>query len=185
MQQPRNKMLALGAVVTLGAIGILMNPKNAVGQGPPTGLAVRLVNPLPLPVQAVSAPFEPVSANGNCGGLALNPICTANLYTVPAGKRLVIEYFSAGANLPSVGDTARASLAVTPSPGGANFLFLPHLPPTTASPSGGGFTTGGQAVKLYAGPLATIDAQGLRSAGSSGLFAFNFGMIGYLVNVTP
>ena len=33
----KDKMIALGAVITLGAIGTLMNPSNAIGQGPPGG----------------------------------------------------------------------------------------------------------------------------------------------------
>jgi hypothetical protein len=178
MQQLKNKMIALGVVVALGAIGILMNPNKAVGQGPPGGLAVNLVNPLPVPVRTVSESFQPVSATGNCGGLAVNPICNANLYTVPAGKRLVIEYFSASANFPAVGDNARLTLDAGPG----NVVYLPHLPPATGSPFGGGFTTGGQTVKLYAGPLATIQASGLRNASSIGIFSFNFAISGYLVN---
>src|SRR5204862_5504556 len=103
----KDKMIALGAVITLGAIGNLMNPSKAVGQGPPGGLAVNLVNPLPVPVRTVSEPFEPVLTRGSCNGSSPASGCNADLYTVPAGKRLVIEYFSSTANLPQAGNTAR------------------------------------------------------------------------------
>ena len=47
----RNKLIALAAAGVLVSAGIVTNSRPAVAQqGPPDGLAVRIVNPLPVPV---------------------------------------------------------------------------------------------------------------------------------------
>jgi hypothetical protein len=177
----KHKMIALGAVVMLGGMGILMNPSKAVGQGPPGGLAVNLVNPLPVPVRTVSELFQPVLVSGSCNGTSPASGCTADLYAVPAGKRLVIEYFSAFANLPSAGDSARVNLQISTN---LRTLYLPLFPPAAPGVISGAFTSGGQAMRAYAEPFEVVSGHSLRSAGA-GSFAFVYEMSGYLVNVTP
>jgi hypothetical protein len=43
-------MLATALIAGLAVIGYLMNSQQAVAQGPPGGLAVNIVNPVPVPV---------------------------------------------------------------------------------------------------------------------------------------
>ena len=187
MHELRNKMIALGAVVALGAIGILTNPTKAIGQppGPPGGgVAVNLVNPLPVPVRTVNASFEPVFVSGSCSSTSATAGCFAPLYTVPVGKRLVVEYFSVSARLPA-GDTARFSLAGNTV---GREHFLPLLPPAAADAEAGfsALTSGGQVVRMYFEPLDAVRGTAIRF-GSVGFGpdSFQFKITGYLMNVTP
>jgi hypothetical protein len=52
MNEFKKRMLAAAIIAGLGMIGYLMNSQQAVAQqpGPPDGLAVRIVNPVPVPV---------------------------------------------------------------------------------------------------------------------------------------
>jgi hypothetical protein len=52
MNDFKKRMLAAAIIAGLGMIGYLMNSQPAVAQqpGPPDGLAVRIVNPVPVPV---------------------------------------------------------------------------------------------------------------------------------------
>jgi hypothetical protein len=50
MNDFKKRMLVAAVIAGLGMIGYLMNSQQAVAQGPPDGLAVRIVNPVPVPV---------------------------------------------------------------------------------------------------------------------------------------
>jgi hypothetical protein len=62
MQTLRNKVIASAAVVILAAVGFLMNSHQAAAQGPPDGLAVKIVNPLPVPVTGSTSVSGTVAA---------------------------------------------------------------------------------------------------------------------------
>ncbi len=63
----------------------------------------------------------PVQVMGNCDMSGNVVACNAVLYTVPAGKRLVIQYASMEAALP-VGQTARMSIQILI--GGGHFTHV-------------------------------------------------------------
>jgi hypothetical protein len=50
MSDFKKRMLVAAIIAGLAVIGYLMNSQQAVAEGPPTGLAVNIVNPVPLPV---------------------------------------------------------------------------------------------------------------------------------------
>jgi hypothetical protein len=58
----KNHLIAAALFVILAAIGTLMNSKQVAAQGPPDGLAVRIVNPLPVPTQGTSTVTGTVAA---------------------------------------------------------------------------------------------------------------------------
>ena len=120
-----NVMTATGFAIVAIA-GTMLNSRYALAQGsaqpgPPGGLAVRLVDPLPLPVtgtvdgtfslapgatvavgNTLSNPVPVVNVNNGLQPFQRNRVCTTTagslgcsaLVPVPAGKRLVIEYAS-------------------------------------------------------------------------------------------
>lgn len=82
----RNKLIALAAVGILGMVGSLMNSRQAAAQGPSNGLAVRIVEPLPLPVTGSSTISGTVAATqsgawsvGLTGNTATNPLLVRNV----------------------------------------------------------------------------------------------------------
>ena len=106
------KQFIVAAMFTVLAVAVtsLMNSRQVAAQGPPDGLAVNIVNPLPVPVSGkvevgnfpsplqvtgtvqVANQQEPVRLRGAC---TVDGACGLVDFTVPMGKRLVIEYVSA------------------------------------------------------------------------------------------
>src|SRR5689334_21123367 len=50
----KNHVIVAALFVALGAVGVLMNSRQAAAQGPADGLAVRIVNPVPVPTTGSS-----------------------------------------------------------------------------------------------------------------------------------
>src|SRR5215831_17654974 len=117
----QKRALLTAVIAGFAVIGYLMNSQQAVAQGPPNGLAVNIVNPVPLPVTGATTVSGTVAAtqsgNWNVGinGTAAvkdteNPARHfvsfefapgyAPSYTVPTGKILVIEWVSASPTTP-------------------------------------------------------------------------------------
>jgi hypothetical protein len=46
----KNQLIVAALFLVLGAVGVLMNSRQAAAQGPNDGLAVRIVNPVPVPI---------------------------------------------------------------------------------------------------------------------------------------
>ena len=176
----RNRAAGLTAIVAaVGAIGLAVYSKEVSAQGPPGGLAVNIVNPIPVPVRTVTSAFQPVNVSGTCTITPPVTGCDADLYTVPAGKRLVIEYFSGLANVAAAGESVRMSVNVN-----SRFHYLPLLPPAITGPNTGAITSGGQVMRLYAEPLTVVQGDVLRT-GAAGTTGVLFSLSGYLENVTP
>jgi hypothetical protein len=101
-------------------------------------------------------------------------------YTVPEGKRLVIEYFSCESDMYS-GQNLSCSVHTAV---GDNFIghHLPTTPVVTAESGQRSHIVAGQLIKAYADPASGITFYGLRngSVGSCGV-VFNFS--GDLVDV--
>ena len=178
MQSFRRKLVAAAAVGLLASVVTLTNTRQVVAQSP--GPMVSIAGPLPLPVRAVESEFQPVQAWGTCE-ISMQQSCSVSLYTVPYPKRLVVEYSSASANTASAGETFRAALY---NPAENMPVFLPLIAAAATRSSGfGGFTSGGQAVRMYVGTSGIVRAVADRSLGS-GTSQYFFTITGHLVNVS-
>jgi hypothetical protein len=121
----------------------------------------------PVRVRNVNDAIQPFQATATCSG-SLG--CFATIFTVPAGKRAVIEYFSGGGNV-GLGATATVELLIG---------TVAHFVPQTSAQPANLLTTWGQQVRLYAdsGP---IQCQAGGSGGTNVIFTFSIS--GYLVDV--
>jgi hypothetical protein len=122
----QNVLVTTAALAGLAFVGSLMTPPQAVAQNPSPGSApVNIVSPLPLPVSISGTPtinFANTAANpllvrdvdnparnfvrlnfnvAQPAGTGSGLICFESGYTVPAGKRLVIDDVSARTGGPS------------------------------------------------------------------------------------
>jgi len=176
MHKLTNKVIAVLAAGVLALIGSLMSSREAAAQqqGPPDGLAVRIVNPLPVPTTGTVglAPGATVVIGNAAAAPVLvrdvdNPArtpfqaklcpvnCTGNLafptsLIVPAGKQLVIEQI-AGECFPS-GQTLAVGLTVTTHSTTVTHLFGLQYP------LGPGFSTAytNHTTRLYADGGTTV-----------------------------
>lgn len=177
MNQLNTKTIVICAIV---AVAILLTSHYAVAQDR---------NRLPSDLRLVDQ-FQPVFANGSCDSDGQMNNCQTQLYTVPSGKRLVLEYFSGVANLPFAGQQARMLLNISPSPspsGATADIFVSLLPPAAQNTfvgNLGGISSIGQTVRIYAAPLSIVRASALRSNGD-GHSVFYFTINGHLENVGP
>jgi len=194
----KNSLVALGGVSLLIGVIALVTPRPTQGQGGDTvgpTKPVKVVNTAaepvpvtgtinvgnfgdsPLPVRDVDSPGRQlVRAGESCSGSG----CSATVFTVPAGKRLVIEYASIEANIP-LGKMARWQL-LTNSSGIQNAEF--NFPLTQPAVVFGAITqvTAGQQVRFYAeaGDAVRMGGATNDSAQPSN---YNFAISGYLVDV--
>lgn len=140
--------------------------------GPPTGMQVQVINTAANPVPTTNineAAFQPFQATLFPHSSSSNE--AADSFTVPAGKRLVIEYYSSQAQDLS---GAAAGMVLTTTAGGNFAQYIVYVNATTTDQVD-------QITRIYADPGSTVTA-----------FAFNVnansvaGFItisGHLVNV--
>jgi hypothetical protein len=136
----------------------------------PTANTVKL-DPTTSTVQAdMGAPSQPVQFGGKVSLNGTGGDNMAVVYTVPAGKRLVIEFVSAAFPAPGTDEV----VAFSTSNGPLYFLPLGHEPDCVANCP---FWLGSEQTRVYAnaGEQVTAHALGLPV---SGTFSFS----GYLVN---
>lgn len=180
----RKYMVPVAFLAGMATIGMMMDPGAAVAESPLLGSApvtVQNTSANPVPVrgavvvtnQPTSTPFQTSRA---CEVVQVSVQC--DLYTVPAGKRAVIEYFSfshgaRGADVP--GFDMRPALFTTVS-GTTIRSFIQPL--VVMGPSEGGT---GQVVRLYADPGTTV--VGRVVAGSALGFDALFSISGVLEDV--
>jgi hypothetical protein len=145
---------------------------------PVTGaVSVSNLGDSPLPVRDVDSPGrQPVTAEGSCSGSG----CTGTVYTVPAGKRLIVEYASITANIPA-GKVARWRL-FTNNAGqqGAELDFPLTQPPVIFGILSQ--STAGQQVRLYAEAGSEVRMNGTTSDNAMPS-NYIFSISGYLVDV--
>ena len=82
MKKLPNGLIAGGLLVVLAVIGIEMNPSQVAAQGPSDGLAVRIVNPLPVPISGTSTVSGTVAATQNGAwtvGIAGQPLSVKSI----------------------------------------------------------------------------------------------------------
>jgi hypothetical protein len=119
MQTRRNKVIAFAAIVILAAVGFLINSHQAAAQGPPSGLAVNIVNPLPVPISGslTSTVTGTVSlAPGTTVGLASGAsVHLNNTVTDPVRVRNVndaIQPFQASTQCSTTADGCSGQISV-------------------------------------------------------------------------
>jgi hypothetical protein len=201
MNRYKNQLIAAAVLSMLAVIGTIMNSRQASAQD--QGNGVTIVSPIPLPVTGtvgvasgasvrvnntvadpvrvrnVNDAIQPFQAGQACTGLSGSSGCKVTIFTVPTGKRAVIEYFSGIAILP-VGLVVSPFLHTTQIGLGTRSHFVPTTSPAYPNaPSG--ITTWGQQVRLYADPGTAIDGSGIASASAG--FTVDFTISGYLVDV--
>jgi hypothetical protein len=169
-----------GSVTTSGTVNLA--PGATVTVNTSTG---------PVRVKSVNDGLQPVQAKGSCTVGAAVGCGSGFVYTVPANKRLVIEYVSLHAcGLP--GFTASWSILLTNvgTPGNVNHALNvtppamgPGNPAIGCNSAPSSTTDVGQVVRLYAetGSIVTFDAD--RANGIGGNTTFDFTFSGYLVDV--
>jgi hypothetical protein len=156
-------------------VKVINSPSQPV---PVTGtVSVSNLGSAPLPVQDVDSPGrQPVTADGSCSGSG----CTATVYTVPAGKRLIVEYASITANIPA-GKVARWRLFTNTGGQQGNELNFPLTQPPVIfgiiSQS-----TAGQQVRLYAEAGSEVRMNGTTSDNALPS-NYIFSISGYIVDV--
>ena len=182
MSSFRKSLVGLAGLLALVSAVAILTPRTGLGQpnAPiPTQLNVHVKNTL-LDVRDVDNPArQPVQADAECSSEQLG--CFLTIYTVPAGKRLVIEYASMEANIPEGQIT---QLRVTTVAGGVpSGHRLPLSAPSVTFGSGGGHLTSvGQQVRLYADPGTSVVVVSLRTS-NVGTATFRFTISGHLVDV--
>ena len=140
----------------------------------------------PVRVRNVNDAIQPVQVSTTCLTSTLG--CLPTIYTVPAGKRLVIEYASLGVCI-LPGQSATLNIATTTSGQSANH-YLNGTPPAAgpgtaaigcnSGPSS--FVATGQQVKIYADAGTGVVVTGDRNS-TDGSANFHFSISGYLVDV--
>lgn len=172
----------------VGAIGLLAaallvnltTPRESMAEKP---LDVQVISPLPLPVRPVSSQ-QVVQLHSKCTMEPGFPGCDGegSPYTVPAGKRLVINYFSVQAHLPA-GQAVSAVLG-RPSDflyGIGNYLPLSPLAPgpNISNLENGSVTAVGVPVQILMDAGAIIGSRCIRTS-VAGTARCRFAVNGYL-----
>jgi len=162
-----------------GAILTVTHDTTLTGSGTvasPLGVAS------PLMVRDLDNPArQPAQATATCSPSANDPrFCATTVYTVPAGKRLVIEFVAMRARGIPVGTAAR--LEIITIAGGQEAIFdFPFSAPVPESFGEGNIA---QVVRIYADAGTRVLTAGFRSGESNDFNSnFTFSISGYLVNI--
>jgi hypothetical protein len=122
-------------------------------------------------------PFQ-VSANSTQVG---NNVSTVTIATVPAGKRLVIEWVSMTGQVPPTQHAEIMEISTIAGPfGGASHQFVIEEQPDAVI--GDALFRSNQSLRLYADPGTQVSALFRRNSGA-GLATWNATISGYLVDV--
>jgi hypothetical protein len=138
-----------------------------------SGASVHVNNTLtdPVRVRNVNDAIQPFQVTVSC--LVPASACSAGGYTVPMGKRAVIEYVSGKANGSGSFDVAPSLQTMT---GG---VTVEHELTSSTAPRG--TSTWGQQLRLYADPGSSINPSVFTNPSTNANFTFTIS--GYLVDV--
>ncbi len=148
-------------VPVVGNVGVVGTP--TVGLSPSANTVNIAMPTSPLPVQVTEvAPRQPVQVFKHVEPLPFD--LEQPIYTVPAGKRLVVEYVSTYMVIP-VGSGAFAN--ITTEVGGTTARhYLPMTEQTTYDAGTTEVSVGQQLTRLYADPGTTVVYEVHRNTGS-------------------
>jgi hypothetical protein len=139
--------------------------------------------PVPLEVTGtvqVSGTEEPWRFRGACTTAG---VCGAGDYTVPTGKRLVIEYVSLAASGQPTGDLAVGLINIR-TPSVFTLLAAYQIPPSAIVVNGRSASS--QVVRLYVNTGELVNLNGAKLSGSlgpGGEITYNFELTGHLIAV--
>jgi len=177
-----------GSLDVSGAVPLA--PGASVTLAPGTSVTINNSAVNPVRVRDVNDANQPIAASTTCDSPAATIGCgPAMIYTVPAGKRLVIEYASLdGCILPG----QSVELSVSTQLNGAFTRHAVNIAPPAAGPGVGviacnipnasSITAIGQQIRLYADGGTQVLVEGDRNS-NLGLASFSFSISGYLVDV--
>jgi hypothetical protein len=115
---------------------LMLGAASHVQAAPPTSkVVVDNTAANPVPVRPVAEEPLQASVNGNFTGPARG--FNFLIYTVPAGKRLVVEHFSSEVGVAATTTVNRLSVGVAPNPSSPGAVRFSHyVPPSYSSPCG-------------------------------------------------
>lgn len=181
MKRFAKALLVGGMLAGVVAAVILARPEPAYA--PPPAQNVNVVN-TPLPVEVTNPAPQSVQHKCVCVIPNLSQI-TTDTVTVPSGRRLVIEFVSVRAYLPT-GQTPEVQIFTGTGgfPSGTTTSFGHWIAlPVTPIPSGpDDFYHASQPVQLYADPGSSVTIHVARFQ-SSGTAVFEVGFSGHLVTL--
>ena len=164
---------AQGTTTIAGNVGITGTPTVTLAPGANVGIngtvAVMNINDAAQPFQA--------SASADQSG---TNVSTLNVATVPAGKRLVIEWVTMGAQVPPGQHAEILSITTSSGTGGHSHSFVIHPQPDAVI--GDAIFRANQSLRLYANPGTTVSALFRRNT-SAGTANWGVTISGYLVDV--
>ncbi len=174
----RRLLSALCLVAALAVVGVAIHPKAATADE----IKTVIVTPQPLPV-IDQTPDQPVQVS--ITGKILNNtagVVPAPAYTVPAGKRLVIEFVSSGFFNTLAGVMENLGIITTVGGQQVRYFVSPPAPALPPVGSAGVQLFFGQAVKIYADPQTVVYFEPTRNSatGDTNYFA---AFSGHLANV--
>lgn len=168
MQRFKVSLLAAAGLLVLAFVLNAIGPKRALAA---LGFT---------PVRDVTNPALDPHTEGD-GFVIANTVTTdANLSTVPAGKRLVIEQLFANASVPA-GQTGFFFIRATAN-GSIGVFSIPVQQTFADSVVGGTLLTTAQPVRIYADP-GTVPEVSFRRSSDSGGASYSFWISGHYVNV--
>jgi hypothetical protein len=143
-------MKRLTILAIIACVGLLVGSAAVIGapSGPPEGLDVNVVNPVPLPV---TGSVNVVNGVANPEPLQVDLIDFPSGYTVPNNRLLVIKYVSGQFNR-SNGEVLEAYIEI--SDPGVRHHFVPVLIGVDGPNSHYSFS---QQTHIYASPGSTVD----------------------------
>jgi hypothetical protein len=179
------KINSVSAGVSVVVFAVLLSLAfGNFGQGQTTATAgsapVTIVNtPVPVTGTVALVPAQPFAVHG--GGVTQDELFAADKFSVPAGKRLIVETVTMFAAVPP-GD--RASCGLTADPAGPSDLVTHHfaVTPQGNAPAPYDQFVSTSPVRLYFGPGDELIWFCFRSNGN-GFVTFRWSISGYLLDV--
>jgi hypothetical protein len=175
MSKIKDSLIAPGFLLAL----FIFAPIATYGQAAKPSADVNVVN-TPSVRDADNPAHQPVQAIVSC--LADNVLgCSEIIYTVPQGKRLVIEFASMEATLTA---DQKAQLKLDTTAGGATVTHnFPLTPPAVVFQGEAVVSTLAQQVRLYADGGTSVEIKARRNnIGPAFLAFFRVSISGYLVD---
>jgi hypothetical protein len=184
MSKLKNSLITLvGLLALIGAVSIA-TPFKGYGQNSPetveTTTNVQVVNPATAPVPTLDAPTQVLQRQITADfGSSSATILDKPIYTVPAGKKLVIESVTVSGALHQDEKLVSAFFTTTVN----NFKVNYSIPVQHQKITFSGQTEASAlaSVRLYATSGTTVTVSAIRSD-ISGSSSVTFGFSGYLVN---
>lgn len=180
MSTPKNYLLPASGFAILGIALLLVSPP--VSHAVPSDKDVRVINTTlePVPVVNINDAGQPFQTSASATQLNSN-VSSVNITTVPAGKRLVIEFISFTAQVPPGQNAEIMQISTISGPvGGVSHQLLIHEQPQAVI--GDSIFRAVQHLRLYANPGTTVSALFRRNTGA-GNATYGVTISGYLVNV--